>query len=88
MVFINVAETEQLTTHFLHILILRLAFACEPTDDSTEMESVVILRSCSVWKHGIAWWTNDGIEEVGLWVVIMMRRPATKGANAMCRAQI
>ena len=77
-------ETEQLTTRFLHVLILRLAFACEPPDDPIETESVVLLRSCSVWKHGIAWWTNDGIEvvvEVGLqchWVAVMMRCPATE----------
>ena len=77
-------ETEQLTTRFLHVLILRLAFACEPPDNHTETESVVLLRSCSVWKHGIAWWTNDGIEvivEVGLqcrWVAVMMRCPATE----------
>ena len=76
-------ETEQLTTRFLHVLILRLAFACKLCDDSTETESVVMLRKCSVWKHGIAW-TNDGIEvivEVGLqcrWVAVMMRCPATE----------
>ena len=77
-------ETEQLTTRFLHVLILRLAFACDPPDDPTETESVVLLRSCSVWKHGIAWWTNDGIEvivEVGLqcrWVAVMLRCPDDK----------
>ena len=77
-------ETEQLTTRFLHVLILRLAFACDPPDDPTETESVVLLRSCSVWKHGIAWWTNDGIEvivEVGLqcrWVAVMLRCPDVK----------
>ena len=76
-------ETEQLTTRFLHVLILRLTFSCEPPDDPTERESVVLLRSGSVWKHGIAWWTNDGIEtivEVGLqcrWVAVMMRCPDT-----------
>ena len=76
--------TEQLTARFLHVLILRLAFACEHPDDLTAMESVVLLRSCSVWKRGIAWWTNDGIEtivEVGLqchWVAVMMRCPDTK----------
>ena len=76
-------ETEQLTTRFLHVLILRLAFSCEPPDDPTERESVVLLRSCSVWKHGISWWTDDGIEtivEVGLqcrWVAVMMRCPDT-----------
>ena len=76
-------ETEQLTPRFLHVLILRLAFACKLCDDHTETESVVLLRKCSVWKHGIAW-TNDGIEvivEVGLqchWVAVMMRCPATE----------
>ena len=74
-------KAEQLTTRFLHVLILRLAFACEPTDNPTEAESVVLLRRCSVWKHGIAWLNNDGIEtivEVGLqcrWVAVMMRCP-------------
>ena len=74
-------RAEQLTTRFLHVLILRLAFACEPTDNPTEAESVVLLRSCSVWKHGIAWLNNYGIEtivEVGLqcrWVAVMIRCP-------------
>ena len=73
--------TEQFTTRFLHVLILRLVFACEHPDDLAAMESVVLLRRCSVWKRGIAWWTNDGIEtivEVGLqcrWVAVMMRCP-------------
>ena len=77
-------KTKQLTSRFLHVLILRLAFACDPPDDPTETESVVLLRSCSVWKHGIAWWTNNGIEvivEVGLqchWVAVMMCCPATE----------
>ena len=74
---------EQLTTRFLHVLILRLAFSCDPPDEPTERESVVLLRRCSVWKHGIAWLTNDGIEtivEVGLqcrWVAVMLRCPDT-----------
>ena len=77
-------KTEQLTTRFLHVLILRLAFACEPTDNSTDAESVVLLRSCSVWKNGIAWWDNDYIEtivEVDLqlrWVAVMIRCPDLK----------
>ena len=76
-------DTEQLTTRFLHVLILRLAFSCEPPYDPTERETVLLLRSCSVWKHGIAWWTNERIEtivEVGLqcrWVAVMMRCPDT-----------
>ena len=76
-------DTEQLTSRFLHVLILRLAFSCEPPDDPTGRESVVLLRSCSVWKDGIAWCTNDGIEtivEVGpqcRWVAVIMRCPDT-----------
>ena len=35
--------TEQLTAHFLHVLILRLAFVCEHPDDLTEI-------SCSAQK--------------------------------------
>ena len=88
-------EIEQLTTRFLHVLILRLAFSCEPPDDPTETESVVLLRSCSVWKHGIAWWTNDGIEvivEVGLqcrWVAVMMRCPDNKKVHcAVLRSKV
>ena len=75
--------TEQLTTRFLHVLILRLAFACDISEEPTERESVVLLKRCSVWKHGIAWLTNDGIEtivEVGLqcrWVAVMLRCPDT-----------
>ena len=79
--YVCVQETEQLTTRFLHVLILRLAFACEPTNNPKEAKSVVLLRRCSVWKHGIAWLNKYGIEtivEVGLqcrWVAVMMRCP-------------
>ena len=37
--------TEQLTARFLHVLILRLAFACEHPDDLAEIE-----LSCSAQK--------------------------------------
>ena len=73
--FLTTTELRKL----IYVLILCLAFSCEPPDDPTERESVVLLRSCSIWKHGIAWWTNDGIEtivEIGLqcrWVAVMMR---------------
>ena len=87
-------ETEQLTTRFLHVLILRLAFACKPTDNPTEAESVVLPRRCSIWKHGIAWLNEYGIEtivEVGLqccWVAVMMRCPDNEKVYTVCRAQI
>ena len=66
-----------LTSRFLHVLILRLAFKFAL--DKHSDQSPVILRRCSVWKHGIAWLYRDGIEtvvEVGLqcrWVTVMMR---------------
>ena len=69
-----------LTTRFLHVLILRLAFSFAlAVDHTSSRECPVIRRQCSMWKHGIAWWNDDGIEtivEVGLqrhWVVAMMR---------------
>ena len=75
--------TEELTTRFLHVLILHLVFSCDPPDDPTHGKAAVLVRSCSVWKYGIVWWTNDGIEtivEVGLqcrWVAVMLRCPDT-----------
>ena len=75
--------TEQLTTRFLHVLILRLAFSCDPPKRSTDRKSVVLLKRCSVWKHGIAWLTNHGIKtivEVSLqcrWVAVMLCCPDT-----------
>ena len=69
-----------LTSRFLHVLILRLAFSFAlAVDHSSSDECPVIRRRCSMWKRGIAWWNRDGIEtivEVGLqrhWMVVMMR---------------
>ena len=84
-------KTDQfLTTPFLHVLILRLAFnfalKLEPGDRREELFTVP--RKCSVWKHGIGWRNLDQIEtvvEVGLQrqsVNVMMRCP--KGKEAKC----
>ena len=68
-----------LTSRFLHVLILRLAFKFALAVERSTNQSPVILRRCSVWKHGIAWLNRDGLEtvvEVGLqcrWVTVMMR---------------
>ena len=79
-----------LTTQFLHVLILRLAFAfalkLDPGD--CREDSLAVCRKCSVWKHGIAWFNRTPIEtvvEVGLQyqsVIVMMRCP--KGKEAEC----
>ena len=86
-----------LTTQFLHVLILRLAFnfalKLDP-GDSLE-DSLSFCRRCSVWKHGIAWLNRIPIEtvvEVGLQcqsVIVMMRCPKGKEANcAQLRLQV
>ena len=77
-----IMHDEFLTTRFLQVLVLRLAFsfALAP-EHGSDLTSPVLTRRCSVWKHGIAWWNRDGIEtivEVGLqcqWVAVMMRSP-------------
>ena len=79
-----------LTTQFLHVLILRLAFTFAlqlDTEDCRE-DSLSLRRKCSVWKHGIAWVNRVPIEivvEVGLQyqsVIVMMR--CRKGKEAKC----
>ena len=53
-----------LTTQFLHVLLLRLAFsfALAP-DNTTEVQvSPVLERRCFVWKDGIYWLNRKGVE--------------------------
>ena len=79
-----------LTTQFLHVLILRLAFtfALKLDPGDCREDSLALRRKCSVWKHGIAWLNRVRIEtvvEVGLQyqsVIVMMRCP--KGKEAKC----
>ena len=79
-----------LTTQFLHVLILRLAFtfALKLDPGDCRHDSLALRRKCSVWKHGIAWLDRVSIEtvvEVGLQhqsVIVMMRCP--KGKEAKC----
>ena len=79
-----------LTTQFLHVLILRLAFtfALKFDPDDCHADLLALHRRCSVWKHGIAWLNTAPIEtvvEVGLQhqsIIVMMRCP--KGEEAEC----
>ena len=79
-----------LTTQFLHVLILRLAFifALKLDPGDCHEDSLSLCRKCSVWKHGIAWLNRVQIEtivEVGLQyqsVIVVMRCP--KGKEAEC----
>ena len=52
-----------LTSRFLHTLLLRLAFTfafqCIQNTDS-----IVIQRKCNIWKNGIHWVSNNGVEVI------------------------
>ena len=80
-----------LTTQFLHVLILRLAFtfALKLDQEDCREDSLAIRRKCSVWKHGIAWLNGASIEtvvEVGLQyqsVIVMMHCPTGKEAKCV-----
>ena len=80
-----------LTTQFLHVLILHLAFtfALKLNPGDSRHDSFSLRRRCSVWKHGIAWLNGVPIEtviEVGLQhqsVIVMMRCPTGKEAKCV-----
>ena len=52
------------TSRLLEVLILRLAFsfALITTSDDTDNTIPVLQRKCSVWKNGIFWGDNNGVE--------------------------
>ena len=81
-----IGQNQFLTTRFLHVLILRLAFSCALSVDT--LPTWDLCRRCSIWKHGIGWLDRDGIEtvvEVGLQcqvVTVMMR--CQRGAEVKC----
>jgi len=85
-----IQHDQTLTTPFLHLLILRLAFffALKPDQSDSHKGSLALCRRCSVRKNGIGWLNRVPIEtvvEVGLLnqsVVVMMRFP--KGEEAKC----
>ena len=85
-----IQQDQFLTTQFLHVLILRLAFTFALKLDAGDCrhDALALRRKCSVWKHGIAWLNRVPIEtvvEVGLQyqsVIVMMRCP--KGKETKC----
>ena len=52
-----------LTSRFLHTLLLRLTFAHALKCDK-EHQNIVIQRECNVWKSGIHWLSDDGVEVI------------------------
>ena len=55
-----------LTPRFLHVLLLRLAFSFALAPDNLQQEeaSPVLRQRCAVWKNGVQWLDQDGVETV------------------------
>ena len=53
-----------LSSQFLHVLLLRLAFSFALAHDNTHEVQVcpVLKRRCCVWKNGICWLSRKGVE--------------------------
>ena len=73
-------EYQFLTSRFLHILLLRLAYTFPlPNEKYTKTHNCSgIAQNCSVWLNGISWNNEEGITTVGeviqqkRWVVVTM----------------
>jgi hypothetical protein len=59
----RVAMHQCLTSRFLHTLLLRLAFTFA-LQCKQNVGSIVIQRKCNIWKNGIHWVSNNGVEVV------------------------
>ena len=59
-------EGQYLTPRFLHVLLLRLAFSFALAPDRSQKyeASPVLRRRCAVWKNGIQWLDQDGVETI------------------------
>ena len=57
---------QYLTPRFLHVLLLRLAFsfALAPERSQQNEASPVLRRRCAIWKNGIQWLDQDGVETI------------------------
>ena len=59
-------DGQYLTPRFLHVLLLRLAFsfALQPDSSQQDEASPVLRRRCAIWKNGIQWLDQDGVETI------------------------
>ena len=59
-------EGQYLTPRFLHMLLLRLAFSFALAPDSSQQDeaSPVLRRRCAIWKNGIQWLGQNGVETI------------------------
>ena len=52
-----------LTSQFIQVLLLRIAFSCALAPDTPGGSDLpVLLRKCSIWKNGIYWGSREGVE--------------------------
>ena len=64
-------DRQLLTSQFLQVLLLRIAFSCALAADDRETGGIPVLRrKCTIWKSGIYWSNRDGIE-----VLVEIRHP-------------
>ena len=60
-------KRNMLTSRFLHVLLLRLAFRYALPNTSPPSEDTTLRverRQCNVWKNGIHWQNDDGVETI------------------------
>ena len=59
-------ECQYLTPRFLHVLLLRLAFSFALASNRSQQDeaSPVLRRRYAVWKNGIQWLDQDGVETI------------------------
>ena len=61
-------EGQYLTPRFLQVLLLRLAFSFALAPNTSQHDchrtSPVLRRRCAIWKNGIQWLDQDGVETI------------------------
>ena len=59
-------EGQYFTPWFLQVLLLRLAFSFALAPDTSQQDraSPVLRRRCAIWKNGIQWLDQDGVETI------------------------
>ena len=82
-------EGNYLTSRFLQVTILRVAFSCAL---AMENKALALTRKCSIWKCGIYWSNENGVEALveirdppqNKEVVVMLRCESGKEVECAC----
>ena len=52
-----------LTSQFIQVLLLRIAFSCALAPDTPESSDLPVLqRKCFIWRNGILWGSREGVQ--------------------------